>query len=403
MSVPRVPIFTLSLGSLMLTRRSKKPHDDTRHRSKQWRPLDVDNVPRTTKMETVAQGASKRVTRTYSKRQSSGPTPIPSQRPVKRQRTESNDSLPSLPPASVAPKAVKKPPSTIDGYFFSSASMSSGTRASDPSSDGGFSGHGETNSPPSSPPARRWTSPRKLKFRPSLLPILGNKRDDEAQTKQLRGREMDDRGGEYGSTAGSLKTERRRQLPGNVGSGNQEIGSTGPVSDEKFCQSGLESKAKRRRKSSAMDEGGKEETELPRRKDDAQRDLTAAPQRRPVYDSQETGATGSATTGLKDDTGGRDTSVPNYTMPYSFYLKAANSEPRSSPPATTSAKKPGRTIQTTLNLSTKQPFKECKLCDTVYNPLHAADVKLHQLRHARLLGEKEEESRHTGRGGRKSV
>lgn len=81
------------------------------------------------------------------------------------------------------------------------------------------------------------------------------------------------------------------------------------------------------------------------------------------------------------------TSAPTYTMPYKFYLTAAESRP--SPPATaTTGKRPARTVQTTLNLSTKQPFKECKLCDTVFNPLHAADVRLHQGRHARMVGGK---------------
>lgn len=77
------------------------------------------------------------------------------------------------------------------------------------------------------------------------------------------------------------------------------------------------------------------------------------------------------------------TSVPTYTMPYKFYLTAAESRP---PPPAATGKRPARTVQTTLNLSTKQPFKECKLCDTVFNPLHAADVRLHQARHARMVG-----------------
>jgi hypothetical protein len=75
-----------------------------------------------------------------------------------------------------------------------------------------------------------------------------------------------------------------------------------------------------------------------------------------------------------------------YSHPYSYYVNAsrrqavtfATTNPTRKPPS-------GPKIQTTLNLSTKLPFKECKLCDTVYNPLHPADVKLHQAMHERAL------------------
>jgi len=90
-----------------------------------------------------------------------------------------------------------------------------------------------------------------------------------------------------------------------------------------------------------------------------------------------------------------EATVPAYTMPYQFYLNAATASSSSSTPTKaaalpSSAKQSTaatRKVQTTLNLSTKLPFKECKLCDTVYNPLHPADVKLHQVRHARVTGE----------------
>jgi hypothetical protein len=39
-------------------------------------------------------------------------------------------------------------------------------------------------------------------------------------------------------------------------------------------------------------------------------------------------------------------------------------------------------VQTTLNLSAKAPFEECKVCDTVYNPQHPEDVRYHTKRHA---------------------
>lgn len=39
-------------------------------------------------------------------------------------------------------------------------------------------------------------------------------------------------------------------------------------------------------------------------------------------------------------------------------------------------------VQTTLNISNQAPFSECKVCDTVWNPLYPDDVKYHTKRHA---------------------
>ncbi|ODA77577.1 hypothetical protein RJ55_07206 [Drechmeria coniospora] len=39
-------------------------------------------------------------------------------------------------------------------------------------------------------------------------------------------------------------------------------------------------------------------------------------------------------------------------------------------------------IQTTLNISTQPAFAECRVCDTVWNPLYPDDVKYHSMRHA---------------------
>ncbi|OHW94974.1 hypothetical protein CSPAE12_06380 [Colletotrichum incanum] len=47
--------------------------------------------------------------------------------------------------------------------------------------------------------------------------------------------------------------------------------------------------------------------------------------------------------------------------------------------------KPVATVQTTINLSSKPAFMECKTCRIVYNPLHPADVKYHSQRHAAFL------------------
>lgn len=42
-------------------------------------------------------------------------------------------------------------------------------------------------------------------------------------------------------------------------------------------------------------------------------------------------------------------------------------------------------VQTTLNLSSQAAFSECKICDTVWNPLYPDDVKYHTKRHAAHL------------------
>ncbi|KAG5976137.1 hypothetical protein E4U55_007478 [Claviceps digitariae] len=42
-------------------------------------------------------------------------------------------------------------------------------------------------------------------------------------------------------------------------------------------------------------------------------------------------------------------------------------------------------VQTTLNISSQAAFAECKVCDTVWNPLYPDDVKYHDKRHRALL------------------
>ncbi|KAJ6786171.1 hypothetical protein PWT90_00733 [Aphanocladium album] len=42
-------------------------------------------------------------------------------------------------------------------------------------------------------------------------------------------------------------------------------------------------------------------------------------------------------------------------------------------------------VQTTLNISNQAAFSECKICDTVWNPLYPDDVKYHTKRHAAHL------------------
>ncbi|CAG7554748.1 unnamed protein product [Fusarium equiseti] len=43
------------------------------------------------------------------------------------------------------------------------------------------------------------------------------------------------------------------------------------------------------------------------------------------------------------------------------------------------------TVQTTLNLSSQAAFSECKVCNTVWNPLYPDDVKYHTKQHAAVL------------------
>lgn len=46
---------------------------------------------------------------------------------------------------------------------------------------------------------------------------------------------------------------------------------------------------------------------------------------------------------------------------------------------------PSRPVQTTLNISAQAPFSECKVCDTVWNPLCPDDVVYHKKRHSTVL------------------
>ncbi|KAK7422797.1 hypothetical protein QQX98_001358 [Neonectria punicea] len=47
--------------------------------------------------------------------------------------------------------------------------------------------------------------------------------------------------------------------------------------------------------------------------------------------------------------------------------------------------KPSPTVQTTLNISSQAAFSECKVCNTVWNPLHPEDVKFHRKQHAGVM------------------
>lgn len=65
----------------------------------------------------------------------------------------------------------------------------------------------------------------------------------------------------------------------------------------------------------------------------------------------------------------------------SSYNGQASQKKRKTPPKRQSA------VQTTLSLhiGAGAGMKECKECDTVYNPFHPEDVKVHAKRHAVVL------------------
>lgn len=65
---------------------------------------------------------------------------------------------------------------------------------------------------------------------------------------------------------------------------------------------------------------------------------------------------------------------------------AASSPRRTSPrKAKSKSKSSSPSVQTTLNISAQAPFSECKICDTVWNPLYPDDVKYHTKTHKAVL------------------
>ncbi|PHH80790.1 hypothetical protein CDD80_6880 [Ophiocordyceps camponoti-rufipedis] len=57
---------------------------------------------------------------------------------------------------------------------------------------------------------------------------------------------------------------------------------------------------------------------------------------------------------------------------------------RTAKPGTKSKRRRRPRVQTTLNLSTGGTFAECKVCNTVWNPLYPDDVSYHARRHAKV-------------------
>lgn len=64
---------------------------------------------------------------------------------------------------------------------------------------------------------------------------------------------------------------------------------------------------------------------------------------------------------------------------------APDAEEETEDTAKPASAKPTPTVQTTLNISSKPSFSECKVCDTVWNPLYPDDEKYHKKRHAAVL------------------
>ncbi|KAG4277565.1 hypothetical protein FPRO04_07342 [Fusarium proliferatum] len=95
-----------------------------------------------------------------------------------------------------------------------------------------------------------------------------------------------------------------------------------------------------------------------------------------------------------DDTQGEDTEAEDSRAKSTRPARESslNREP------STNDIKPGKrgkaktpTVQTTLNLSSQAAFSECKVCNTVWNPLYPDDVKFHTKQHAAVLRAKEKE------------
>ncbi|KAJ4093399.1 hypothetical protein NW756_005310 [Fusarium oxysporum] len=105
----------------------------------------------------------------------------------------------------------------------------------------------------------------------------------------------------------------------------------------------------------------------------------------PLLDDENTG----------DDTQGEDTEAEDSGTKSARPTARENSLQRES---STSDIKPGKrgkaktpTVQTTLNLSSQAAFSECKVCNTVWNPLYPDDVRFHTKQHAAVLRAKKKE------------
>ncbi|KAF9767779.1 hypothetical protein IL306_015016 [Fusarium sp. DS 682] len=96
-----------------------------------------------------------------------------------------------------------------------------------------------------------------------------------------------------------------------------------------------------------------------------------------------------------DDTQGEDTEAEDTGAKSARPAPRESSLNRESSISDTKSGKKGKpktpTVQTTLNLSSQAAFSECKLCNTVWNPLYPDDVKFHTKQHAAVLRAKRKE------------
>ncbi|KLO93204.1 uncharacterized protein LW93_6198 [Fusarium fujikuroi] len=109
---------------------------------------------------------------------------------------------------------------------------------------------------------------------------------------------------------------------------------------------------------------------------------------------------GASTPLLDDDNTGEDTQGED-TEAEDSGTKSARPTARKSSlnrEQSTNDSKPGKRgkaktpiVQTTLNLSSQAAFSECKVCNTVWNPLYPDDVKFHTKQHAAVLRAKKRE------------
>ncbi|KAL4727755.1 hypothetical protein ACLX1H_004444 [Fusarium chlamydosporum] len=102
----------------------------------------------------------------------------------------------------------------------------------------------------------------------------------------------------------------------------------------------------------------------------------------PLLDSENTEDDTQAEKGVdtEEESGAKSTrSAPNE----SSLIRESSSS--SHMKASKKAKGKASAVQTTLNLTSQAAFSECKICNTVWNPLYPDDVKFHTKQHAAVL------------------
>ncbi|KAH7237680.1 uncharacterized protein BKA55DRAFT_578105 [Fusarium redolens] len=96
-----------------------------------------------------------------------------------------------------------------------------------------------------------------------------------------------------------------------------------------------------------------------------------------------------------DDTLGEDTEAEDPSAKTSRPAARESSLQRESSTSDIKLVKRGKpktpAVQTTLNISSQAAFSECKVCNTVWNPLYPDDVKFHTKQHAAVLRAKKKE------------